>query len=232
MLTVDNAVFGRRERDHRRGFTLPPQIGPRTLLDGALHPEWTWRFVRAEPIRFANVTGRDVGDGTDAVSLHEYIDTPVRPDHVVARPRVAPRPCGAARSSSRASRPSTTRCSPPKVGVAGGHALEPRRPPARRRRPRRSRSSRPVTDAVGDRGRGDLRRRRPARLRHREGGGARREGRRRWAAPTSTRLGAAGERGVDHLRRPPHRRHRAHDGPPRRASTIPDLTREYVDSPF
>ena len=64
----------RRERDHRRGFTLPPQVGPRTLLDGALHPEWTWRFVRAEPIRFANVTGRDVGDGSDAVSLHEYID--------------------------------------------------------------------------------------------------------------------------------------------------------------
>ena len=74
VLTVDNAVFGRRERDHRRGFTLPPQVGPRTLLDGALHPEWTWRFVRAEPIRFANVTGRDVGDGSDAVSLHEYID--------------------------------------------------------------------------------------------------------------------------------------------------------------
>ena len=74
VLTVDNAVFGRRERDHRRGFTLPPQVGPRTLLDGALHPEWTWRFVRAEPLRFANVTGRDVGDGSDAVSLHEYID--------------------------------------------------------------------------------------------------------------------------------------------------------------
>jgi len=79
VLTVDNAVFGRRERDHRRGFTLPPQIGPGTLVDGALHPEWTWRFVRAEPIRFANVTGRAVGDGSDAVSLHEYIDTQFDP---------------------------------------------------------------------------------------------------------------------------------------------------------
>jgi L-lactate dehydrogenase (cytochrome) len=75
MLTVDNAVLGRRERDIRRGFTLPPQIGPRTLVDGALHPGWTWAFVRSEPIRFANVVGRAEGDGAEAVKLHEYINT-------------------------------------------------------------------------------------------------------------------------------------------------------------
>jgi len=75
MLTVDNAVLGRRERDIRRGFTLPPQIGPRTLVDGALHPSWTWAFVRSEPIRFANVVGRSEGDGAEAVKLHEYINT-------------------------------------------------------------------------------------------------------------------------------------------------------------
>ena len=79
VLTVDNAVFGRRERDHRRGFTLPPTVGPGTIVDGALHPEWTYRFVRAEPIRFANVIGRDVGDGAEAVSLHRYIDTQFDP---------------------------------------------------------------------------------------------------------------------------------------------------------
>src|SRR5215471_7671315 len=55
VLTVDTAVFGRRERDVRRGFALPPTIGPRTIVDGLLHPGWTWAFVRAEPIRFANV---------------------------------------------------------------------------------------------------------------------------------------------------------------------------------
>src|SRR4249920_2826127 len=58
MLTVDTAVFGRRERDLRRGFSLPPTIGPGTLIDGALHPAWTWKFVRSGPIRFANVLGR------------------------------------------------------------------------------------------------------------------------------------------------------------------------------
>jgi L-lactate dehydrogenase (cytochrome) len=79
VLTVDTAVLGRRERDMRRGFTLPPQFGPRTLIDGAVHPAWTWAFVRAEPIRFANVAGRDVGDGTTAVSLAGYINSQFDP---------------------------------------------------------------------------------------------------------------------------------------------------------
>jgi L-lactate dehydrogenase (cytochrome) len=79
VLTVDTAVLGRRERDVRAGFTLPPKIGPGTLVDGALHPAWTWAFVRAEPIRFANVVGGDVGDGSDAVSLADYINSQFDP---------------------------------------------------------------------------------------------------------------------------------------------------------
>ncbi|MGH3440665.1 MAG: alpha-hydroxy acid oxidase [Nitriliruptorales bacterium] len=74
VVTVDTAVLGRRERDVRRGFTLPPKIGLDTLVDGVLHPAWTWDFLRHEPIRFANVAGRPVGDGTDAVSLAEFIN--------------------------------------------------------------------------------------------------------------------------------------------------------------
>src|SRR6476659_9230878 len=73
-LTVDTAVFGRRERDVRRGFSLPPTIGARTILDGALHPSWTWAFVRSEPIRFANVVGSEVGDGASPVPLSDYIN--------------------------------------------------------------------------------------------------------------------------------------------------------------
>jgi L-lactate dehydrogenase (cytochrome) len=74
VLTVDTARLGRRERDVRHGFTMPPKLGLGTLLDGALHPGWTWNFLRAEPIRFANVVGRDVGDGTTAVSVSDYIN--------------------------------------------------------------------------------------------------------------------------------------------------------------
>ena len=79
VLTIDTAVFGRRERDVRRGFSLPPTIGPGTLLDGAMHPGWTWAFVRSEPIRFANVVGREVGDGASPVTLSDYINTQFDP---------------------------------------------------------------------------------------------------------------------------------------------------------
>jgi L-lactate dehydrogenase (cytochrome) len=72
MLTVDTAVLGRRERDVRRGFTLPPTVGLDTLVDGMLHPGWSWSFVRSEPIRFANLVGSSVGDGGTAVSLAEF----------------------------------------------------------------------------------------------------------------------------------------------------------------
>jgi L-lactate dehydrogenase (cytochrome) len=80
VLTVDTAVLGRRVRDVRRGFSLPPKIGLGTLVDGALHPGWTWRFLRSDPIRFANVQGSaGPGDGTTAVTLSDYVNTQFDP---------------------------------------------------------------------------------------------------------------------------------------------------------
>jgi L-lactate dehydrogenase (cytochrome) len=79
VITVDTAVLGRRERDVRSGFTLPPKLGLDTLLDGALHPAWTWDFLRADPISFANVVGKSVGDGSDAVSLAAYMNSQFDP---------------------------------------------------------------------------------------------------------------------------------------------------------
>lgn len=78
-LTVDTATFGRRERDVRRGFTLPPKIGLSTLLDGIVHPGWSWDFLTSEPIIFANIAGKSVGDGTDAISLAEYASSQFDP---------------------------------------------------------------------------------------------------------------------------------------------------------
>jgi L-lactate dehydrogenase (cytochrome) len=71
-LTVDTAVLGRRERDVRRGMTLPPKIGLGTVFDGAIHPSWTLDFLRSDPITFANVVGRE-DDGTTAVSLADHV---------------------------------------------------------------------------------------------------------------------------------------------------------------
>jgi L-lactate dehydrogenase (cytochrome) len=80
VLTVDTPVLGRRERDVRLGFTLPPKIGPETLIDGVLHPGWTRSFVRAEPIRFANVIGSSVGDGGTAVELAKQVNEQFDPN--------------------------------------------------------------------------------------------------------------------------------------------------------
>ena len=74
IITVDVPVLGRRERDVRRGFTLPPRMGLDTIIDGALHLAWTWNFVRSEPITFPNVIGGSVADGTDVVSLADFVD--------------------------------------------------------------------------------------------------------------------------------------------------------------
>ena len=79
VVTVDTAVLGRRERDVRRGFSLPPKIGLDTFVDGALHPAWTWAFLRADPVKFANVAGQAVGDGSSAVSLATYVSAQFDP---------------------------------------------------------------------------------------------------------------------------------------------------------
>ncbi len=75
MVTVDTAVLGRRERDVRRGFQLPPKIGLDTILDGARHPAWSLDLVRNTPITFANMVDRDDLNGSTAVNLSEFINT-------------------------------------------------------------------------------------------------------------------------------------------------------------
>jgi L-lactate dehydrogenase (cytochrome) len=73
MLTVDTAVLGQRERDVRRGFTLPPTLGLGTLIDGITHPSWTWDFVRHDPITFANISGAAGRSAGTAVTLSDFI---------------------------------------------------------------------------------------------------------------------------------------------------------------
>ncbi len=72
-LTVDTAVLGRRERDVRRGYTIPPKIGLGTIVDGVLHPAWTYDFLTHEPIQFANVVGHEGADGSDGIDLARHV---------------------------------------------------------------------------------------------------------------------------------------------------------------
>ena len=73
-ITVDVAMLGRRERDVRRGFTLPPKMGIDILFEGMIRPSWSLRFAFSEPISFANVAGNTNIDGSTAVDLAAFMN--------------------------------------------------------------------------------------------------------------------------------------------------------------
>ncbi len=72
-LTVDTAVLGRRERDVRNGYAFPPQLGPKTIIDGILHPRWTFDFLTNEPMVFANVAHHAEHGVRDAIPMAEHV---------------------------------------------------------------------------------------------------------------------------------------------------------------
>ncbi len=79
VITVDVPVLGRRERDIRTGFTLPPRLGIDTIIDGLLHLGWTLNFMRAEPISFANIFHMEGVSSTSPVSLAQHVNSQFDP---------------------------------------------------------------------------------------------------------------------------------------------------------
>lgn len=67
VLTVDLPVGGARLRDVRNGMTVPPSISSKTVLDGAMHPNWWINFLTTEPLSFASLDslGGTVADSAD-----------------------------------------------------------------------------------------------------------------------------------------------------------------------
>jgi len=45
VITVDNPVFPKRERDNRNGFVLPLKMPPAILLEALLHPAWLAEYL-------------------------------------------------------------------------------------------------------------------------------------------------------------------------------------------
>lgn len=62
ILTTDVGVNGKRERDIRNGFGLPMSYSIKTILDGALHPRWSFDLVRNGVPQLANFASDDVQD--------------------------------------------------------------------------------------------------------------------------------------------------------------------------
>jgi len=54
-LTVDVPRAGRRERDLRNGFTIPPRITPGTIAQGLARPRWSARFLRSGGLGLGNI---------------------------------------------------------------------------------------------------------------------------------------------------------------------------------
>ena len=64
VLTVDTPVAGARLRDVHNGFTIPPTLSLRTLVDMGLHPGWWFDKLTTDPLQFAvfTETGGTVAD--------------------------------------------------------------------------------------------------------------------------------------------------------------------------
>jgi L-lactate dehydrogenase (cytochrome) len=68
VLTVDTKQQGLRERDIRNGFTVPPRITLRNVLDVARRPGWLADVAFGPRITFANLAGKLIG-ADDIVSV-------------------------------------------------------------------------------------------------------------------------------------------------------------------
>ena len=68
LFTVDTPVAGARLRDRRNGFSIPPQLTLRTVLDAIPRPWWWFDFLTTAPLEFASLTstGGTVGELLDA----------------------------------------------------------------------------------------------------------------------------------------------------------------------
>lgn len=66
--TVDTPVAGARLRDLRNGFSIPPQIALKTILNAAVRPWWWYDFLTTPRLEFASLssTGGTVGELLDA----------------------------------------------------------------------------------------------------------------------------------------------------------------------
>ena len=71
ILTVDVPVAGPRLRDARNGFTIPPRLTRKTMLNLLTRPAWWVNLLTTEPLRFASL---DSWDATIAELVDQLFD--------------------------------------------------------------------------------------------------------------------------------------------------------------
>jgi L-lactate dehydrogenase (cytochrome) len=70
-LTVDVPVAGARLRDTRNGFSIPPALSVKTVLDAGTHPAWWINLLTTAPLTFASL---QTWDGTVGELLDKLFD--------------------------------------------------------------------------------------------------------------------------------------------------------------
>jgi L-lactate dehydrogenase (cytochrome) len=79
MVTVDTPVAGARLRDVKNGFSIPPALTPKTVLNALPRPAWWINFLTTEPLAFASL---DRWSGTVAALIDTMFDPTVGPAEV------------------------------------------------------------------------------------------------------------------------------------------------------
>jgi L-lactate dehydrogenase (cytochrome) len=77
LVTVDAPVAGARLRDKRNGFSIPPALTVRTILNAIPRPAWWFNFLTTEPLQFGSLTS---WHGTVAELLDTMFDPTVTYD--------------------------------------------------------------------------------------------------------------------------------------------------------
>ena len=72
ILTVDCQTAGNRERDFYNGFSFPLKMTPRRMLDGILHPSWTWDYLTSPSYSFPNIEGSVIGEDEDMSEVIQW----------------------------------------------------------------------------------------------------------------------------------------------------------------
>src|SRR5690606_29309437 len=74
-LTVDTPLAGNRERDRRSGFVMPPRLTLKSFASFAMHPRWSWHFLRNPSFQLANIAHRRDTLATGAVGIIAYVNS-------------------------------------------------------------------------------------------------------------------------------------------------------------
>ena len=78
LLTVDVPIISRRERDLRNGFTVPPRLTVRNVVDTVRRVGWMRRVLFGPRLTLANLVGAPGAPRTDIVTLagvaHRQVD--------------------------------------------------------------------------------------------------------------------------------------------------------------